>query len=152
MSDHGLSRWQVRQSCRKKPGPKRFEDRDCIRECKACLSTDTRSHHNRSSIASVVCNGAPAGDIARWTPLAHRRAESKASGRHLCCSVGYETRSDVQIRCSIDGSHYLPLSHVLQHSDTRTCNRTSNLVGSCPYPACNTSKYWKNIWNVFTDP
>ena len=84
MSDCDLSRWQVSWSSHNRPGPKRFDDRDCIREGSSSLSTDARSHFDHSSIASVVCNGAPAGDIARWTPLAAPTCREKASGRHLC--------------------------------------------------------------------
>ena len=126
--------------------PVRSRSRAAELESKRCCSRVSHdafdplsSTSDRSAIASVVCNGAPAGDIARWTPLSHRRVESKASGRHLCCSVGHKTRSDVQIRCSIDRTHYLTLPHVPHHTDTLTCNRTSGLVGSRPYSACNTS-------------
>ena len=51
----------------------------------------------------------------------------------------YETRLDVQIRCDIDSPDYLSLSRASQHSDTLICNRTSGLVGSCAYSACNKS-------------
>ena len=39
LSDNRWSRWQVSQSSRNRPGPKRFEDRDCVREGCAPLST-----------------------------------------------------------------------------------------------------------------
>ena len=59
-----------------------------------------------------------------------------------CCSAQSFVRdtNGRSIRRSMDSTDYLPLSRALQHSDTRTCNRTSGLVGSCAYSACNTSR------------
>ena len=95
-------------------------------------ATDARSHCDRSTIASVVRNGAPAGDIARWNPTCRADWRERHLGDIYAGSVGREARSDVQIRCSIDGTRYLLLSHVLRHSDTRTGDRTSGHVGSRP--------------------
>ena len=102
-------------------------------------ATDARSHCDRSTIASVVRNGAPAGDIARWNPTCRADWRERHLGDIYAGSVGREARSDVQIRCSIDGTRYLLLSHVLRHSDTRTGDRTSGHVGSRPLSVCNTS-------------
>ena len=95
-------------------------------------ATDARSHCDRSTIASIVRNGAPAGDIARWNPTCRADWRERHLGDIYAGSVGREARSDVQIRCSIDGTRYLLLSHVLRHSDTRTGDRTSGHVGSRP--------------------
>ena len=102
-------------------------------------ATDARSHCDCSTIASVVRNGAPAGDIARWNPTCRADWRERHLGDIYAGSVGREARSDVQIRCSIDGTRYLLLSHVLRHSDTRTGDRTSGHVGSRPLSVCNTS-------------
>ena len=113
-------------------------------------ATDARSHCDRSTIASVVRNGAPAGDIARWNPTCRADWRERHLGDIYAGSVGREARSDVQIRCSIDGTRYLLLSHVLRHSDTRTGDRTSGHVGSRPLSVCNTSMHGvkKNVVRV----
>ena len=98
---------------------------DIVRECHMTLST-------LSLVLVIVVRSHLSSEMV------HQRAKSpagphlptdvpriKASGRHLCCSVGHKTRSDVKIRCNIDSTHYLPLSHVLHHTDTLSCNRTS---------------------------
>ena len=109
-------------------------------------ATDARSHCDRTTIASVVRNGAPAGDIARWNPTCRADWRERHLGDIYAGSVGREARSDVQIRCSIDGTRYLLLSHVLRHSDTRTGDRTSGHVGSRPLSVCNTSVRTLCLW------
>ena len=72
LSDNRWSRWQVSQSSRNRPGPKRFEDRDCVREGRASLST--RSLVAFLCVKPLACPPGTAQTLIQYTAHASCRS------------------------------------------------------------------------------
>ena len=139
LSDYSCLRCHVSQPSRNKPGPKRFDDRDCDREGRVALSTRSRVVIKSKMSFECLLDTDDARTHFMYI-VKHLRVSSAAPVVAVAAlNRSYETRLDVQIRCDIDSTDYLPLSRASQHSDTLICNRTSGLVGSCAYSACNKS-------------
>ena len=139
LSDYSCLRCHVSQPSRNKPGPRRFDDRDCDREGRVALSTRSRVVIESKMSFECLLDTDDARTHFMYI-VKHLRVSSAAPVVAVAAlNRSYETRLDVQIRCDIDSTDYLPLSRASQHSDTLICNRTSGLVGSCAYSACNKS-------------